>query len=195
MGDGTAIGRGILGGLLLGLLVGAPPAWGQGRTTGGRLTDLEQRVDEMLRLNEAFLPTVEQLATRLETLERQVAQLPSSVAAYDARRDVAELRNRIATLEAAARQAARRNSTHDFNREFDRSYTQVAPLRTERDLLAARIDGTEARIETLAERASGGEFRPRHVGGFAAPVWRPIVESPAAAGKRRYTIVIQVFEE
>ena len=126
---------------VLGSGIGMRPVAAQTLRTSERVTDLERRMEQLLQLQEAFLPTIERMESRLESLEKGIAALPTTPHSYDARKDVAELQRRLDALESYYQNALRRQSL---------GLNESAWLKSEYDIVASRLNGTEQRYRTLA---------------------------------------------
>lgn len=195
---------------VLGSGIGLRPVAAQTLRTSERVADLERRMEQLLQLQEAFLPTIERMESRLESLEKGIAALPTTQHAYDARKDVADLQRRLDALESYYQNALQRQSL---------GVNESAWLKSEYDIVASRLNGTEQRYRTLAMgranartaagyapyRANPSEARPsavnasiQEINGESNPgldVLRGLTQAGLIGGapKAHTTIVIQVF--
>lgn len=156
---------------LIGLLLfAARPTSAQTRSLSQRLNQVESRLDRLVDLQEAFLPTFERMEKQVAWLESRVEQLPNSPSTVEARRDIADLRQRVKSLEGVC---ARLPPNHNPNES-----RQAAELRTECELLDIRLRGTNGRLKALhSQHASATEVSLR----------------PAASQRPRMTLVIEVY--
>lgn len=156
---------------VLGSGLGVRPVAAQSFRTSERVADLEQRMEQLLQLQEAFLPTVERMESRLAALEKGIATLPTTQQSYDARKDVAELQRRLDALEAYYESALRRQSL---------GANESAWLKSEYDIVTSRLNGTEQRYQTLAMGRAGERSHSANTTMYRAPSPR------AAAGYAPY---------
>ena len=121
----------------------------QYRTTASRVRDLEARLDQLINLQEGFLPTIERMNGRLQAMERRVGNIQSTKQRYEAKADVAELQERLARLELWVESTRRRQTWGP---------EELAWVRSEYDVLSAGVNGTEGRIDQLVPGRRGSDF-------------------------------------